>query len=64
MFLVRLILLICVLVGVALLTLLEHRVSGCVYIRKGLNKVGFVGIFQPFRDTIKLFVYITERVCV
>ena len=26
-----------------------------IHIRKGPNKVGFVGIFQPFRDAIKLF---------
>lgn len=42
-------------VGVAFLTLLERRVLGYVHFRKGPNKVGFVGIFQPFRDAIKLF---------
>jgi NADH-ubiquinone oxidoreductase chain 1 len=42
-------------VGVAFLTLLERRVLGYIHIRKGPNGVGFVGIFQPFIDAIRLF---------
>jgi NADH:ubiquinone oxidoreductase subunit H len=44
-----------VIVGVVLLTLLEPKVLDYIHIRKGPNKVGFFGVFQPFRDAIKVF---------
>lgn len=43
------------LIAIAFYTLLERKLLGYFQLRKGPNKVIFIGLPQPFADAIKLF---------
>lgn len=45
-----------ILLAVAFFTFMERKELSYIQIRKGPNKVGFIGIPQPIADAIKLLV--------
>lgn len=55
LFLIKIFVIFTVLISIAFITLLERKILGYVQIRKGPNKIGFLGILQPVADAIKLF---------
>ena len=48
-------LIIFILLGVAFFTLFERKILSYIQFRRGPNRVGYLGIFQPFSDALKLF---------
>jgi NADH-quinone oxidoreductase subunit H len=51
-----LIIVIPLLISVAYFTIAERKIMGIIQRRKGPNVIGFVGLFQPLADGLKLFV--------
>nr|AML26245.1 NADH dehydrogenase subunit 1 [Scydmaeninae sp. BMNH 1274313] len=55
MYISLIIMLICILISVAFITLMERKVLGLIQLRLGPNQVGYKGILQPMSDAVKLF---------
>jgi NADH-ubiquinone oxidoreductase chain 1 len=50
-----LVIIITTLIAIAFFTLLERKILGYSHLRKGPNKVRFIGLLQPIADAVKLF---------
>jgi len=46
---------VCAMLAIAFFTLLERKILGYRQLRKGPNKISFIGFLQPIADAIKLF---------
>nr|YP_009466102.1 NADH dehydrogenase subunit 1 [Pentatomidae sp. GM-2014]AIW65019.1 NADH dehydrogenase subunit 1 [Pentatomidae sp. GM-2014] len=53
--LIYVLMLVSILICVSFVTLLERSVLGYIQLRKGPNKLGVLGLVQPFSDGLKLF---------
>nr|YP_010192468.1 NADH dehydrogenase subunit 1 [Dipterophagus daci]QZO77424.1 NADH dehydrogenase subunit 1 [Dipterophagus daci] len=42
-------------ISIMFLTMMERKILGLMQIRKSVNKVGVLGVIQPFSDMLKLF---------
>lgn len=43
------------LISIAFFTIIERKILGIFHFRIGPNKIGLIGLFQPFSDALKLF---------